>query len=454
MAPSFIITDRNNMAKIFFWMSLGAILLRVNLWQKPVVAGGRPALSGGSWYERASSGEFESSIPPSYLPLEKVYEEIAQLAKRYPALVHVEEIGTTATYRLPILAVKVSDNAVEREDEPRALFTGVHHAREPVGANICLEIIKTLCDGYGKKPQITESVNSAEVWFVPIVNPDGYKYMFDANLEFPWWRKNTHDNDGDGAFNPLFDGVDLNRNYDYNWSEGGDDNPGSWFYRGSAAFSEKETRAVKKLAARENFAVGISYHSYGESVLFPWANYTPPPDLNLIVEIAQKLASRLKRDSGLGTYSILPLDGRIGQSSVWMYATFGTIDYIVEVGTQYFPAPQNVPAILEEHVQGALFLISRLFDTGVRGHVFDRNSGQPLVAVVEVREFSAAHVNPRKTDPIFGGFTRLLTGGVYNIEIRSNGYRSRFIPNVKVVDGEFTELRVGLEVSTESTYGH
>jgi len=396
----------------------------------------------------------KKNIPSPYLPPDAVYAKLTELSKRYPTLLHIEEIGRTAHYGLPLIAAKVSDNANQREDEPRALFTGVHHAREPIGANICLAIIETLCREYGEKTTIATLVNSAEIWFVPLVNPDGYKYMFDSNLEFPWWRKNMQDNDGDGVFDPLYDGVDLNRNYDFNWRDGGDDTPGSWFYRGAAAFSEAETEALMKLAKRENFAVGMSYHSYGESVLFPWGNYSDPPDLSLIIDIAQELASRLQRESGVGTYSILPLNGRAGQSSVWMYGELGTIDYIVEVGTQYFPAPKAVPSLLQEHVQAALYLIGRLFDTGVSGHVFDRASGQPLVAVVDVNGFSAEYVRPRSTESEFGSFYHLLPGGVYDLEIRSPGYDTKTISNIAVPEGKVAKVEVALERSAKASNGH
>ncbi|MCH6560199.1 zinc carboxypeptidase, partial [candidate division KSB1 bacterium] len=288
------------------------------------------------------------NLPRSYKPIAQIEHDVFKLRLKYPNLLHVEKIGRTAGLGQPIWAMKVSDNAQKREDEPRILFAGVHHAREPIGANICLELAKTLCEKYKTDPQIKKWVDSIEIWLVPVVNPDGYKYIFENDLRFPWWRKNLRDNDGDGVFNPLYDGVDLNRNYGYNWEEGGDGKPGSWFYRGETPFSENETQAIMNLARRENFAIGISYHSYGEAILFPWGNFKRPPDLELIVEIAGEMASRIKRESGRGQYSILPLNGRVGQSSVWMYAEQHVIDYIIEVGTQYFPAEEDIPFIIKE----------------------------------------------------------------------------------------------------------
>jgi len=263
-------------------------------------------------------------------------------------------------------------------------------------------------------------------------------------LRFPWWRKNLKDNDGDGVFNPLYDGVDLNRNYAYNWEEGGDGKPGSWFYRGQTPFSENETQSIMNLARRENFAIGISYHSYGESILFPWGNFKRPPDLELIVEIAGEMASRIKREFGRGQYSILPLNGRVGQSSVWMYAELHVIDYIIEVGTQYFPAEESVPFIIKENLKGAFYLFDRLLETGIKGHVFDYYTKKPLLAEITVKELSANYVRPRMTDKEFGGFHRLLTPGKFTLEIHSRGYFPQTIKNVRVRRGRCTDFEIGL----------
>ena len=72
---------------------------------------------------------------------------------------------------------------------------------------------------YGTDPEITCLINNRELYFVPCANPDGYVYNQTTNPNGGgFWRKNRRNN-GDGTF-----GVDLNRNFDYNW---GFDNNGS-----------------------------------------------------------------------------------------------------------------------------------------------------------------------------------------------------------------------------------
>lgn len=386
-----------------------------------------------------------TGLPLIYTPYNEVEDEIFQLRQEFPEIVHVEQIGNSTHFGLPIWAVKISDNAARDEDEPAILFQGLHHARELIGVNVCLALLRKLCHDYKNDKEVTKWVDSTEIWVLPVLNPDGYKYVFEHDLGFPWWRKNLRDNDGDGRFDPLEDGVDLNRNYDYNWRDGGDGRPESWFFRGKLPFSEKETQAIKDLAVRENFVIGISYHSYGESILYPWGNYKEPPDIDLILDIAGKMAEHMHRLSGQGHYLLLPLDGRVGQSSIWMYGKLRVLDYIVEVGTEHIPQANVVPAILAEQLKGAFYLLRRLDDTGITGHVFDATTRKPLRAEIHIKELAADYVSPRRSDPEFGRYDRMLLPGTYTIEVTAAGYAARTFNKVRIKRNQLKKLDVALQ---------
>jgi hypothetical protein len=106
-----------------------------------------------------------------------------------------------------------------------------------------------------------------------MLNPDGHVYVQNNHTGdwWTWWRKNRRDN-GDGTF-----GVDPNRNYSYMWGyddAGSSPDPSSPVYRGPAPFSEPETQAMRDFCASRSFTLALSYHSYGELILFPWG-YAP-----------------------------------------------------------------------------------------------------------------------------------------------------------------------------------
>ncbi len=200
----------------------------------------------------------------------------------YPTVAKLQSLGLSIEGR-EIYMIKVSDNVIIDEDEPEVLIMGCHHARELMSVDIPLRFAEYLLALYGADPEITDLVNTREIFFVPMVNPDGHYYVQQNHSGdwWTWWRKNRRDN-GDGYF-----GVDLNRNYDYMWGYdnfGSSPSTSSEVYRGPAPFSEPETQAIRDFCAARNFILSFSYHSYGELLLYPWSyyfGYTPDHELFL-----------------------------------------------------------------------------------------------------------------------------------------------------------------------------
>lgn len=390
----------------------------------------------------ARSFTYQSNTPPHFPNLDSLYNWIQRLKKQYPNLLQIEAIGKSTSLRLPMYAMKISDNPTQEEDESAVLFSALHHAREPIGGILSLHIAEMLLSEYKHDKNIRNFVDNLEIWIVPVVNPEGYKYVFDNKLGFPWWRKNLHDNDEDGIFNPVIDGVDLNRNYDYNWLQGGEDNPASWFFRGAEPFSENEINAMRNLALRENVVAGLSFHSYGEVVLYPWGNFYVAPDQDLIYNVGQKLASHMRKLSNTSTYGLLPLNGRVGQSSVWMYGRLRAIDFIVELGDEYFTSARDTRNVVREATAGVEFFLNRALVANIRGHVVDTKTGKPIVAKVMVKGYEAQYVSPRSSEPLFGRFERWLIPGTYTIEVEAPGYARKILSGVEVREDDATELDI------------
>ena len=57
---------------------------------------------------------------------------------------HLDTIGYSTQESIPILAVRISDNASIKEDEPRVLFIGQVHAEEILGVEIVIDLMKDL----------------------------------------------------------------------------------------------------------------------------------------------------------------------------------------------------------------------------------------------------------------------------------------------------------------------
>ena len=204
----------------------------------------------------------------AYHNLAETMAEMASYAAAYPSIAVLDTIGFSLEGR-PLVAIRISDQAGVDQGEPQALILGCHHARELMSVELPLYVMRRLLDGYGVDPVLTQLVDTRDIWIVPIVNPDGYFYLqsHTSGQSDGWWRKNRRPN-SDGSF-----GVDLNRNYGFRWgwdNIGSSPTPGSDVFRGTAAFSEPETAALRDFVNAHHFTISASFHSYGELFLYPW----------------------------------------------------------------------------------------------------------------------------------------------------------------------------------------
>ncbi len=291
-----------------------------------------------------------------YHTYSEMNSEIHSLAAAYPAIAKVTSLGTSIEGR-DLWAVKISDNVGQDEEEPAIVLMGAHHAREWISVETPFLIAKYLLEKYASNSQIKEYVDNAEIWIVPMVNPDGHQYSVTTDR---LWRKNRRDN-GDGSF-----GVDLNRNYAKEW--GGPGSSGDTFsetYRGPSPFSEPESQACRDFLQKASPRALISYHSYSQLVLFPWG-YTnsPAPDKALLQSLAVTLANKIKAVHGK-TYtpqqsSALYLAS--GDTTDWLYWLLGVPAFTIELrpSSAYpgFKLPESeIQPTFEENLPAALTLI-------------------------------------------------------------------------------------------------
>ncbi|GGK24774.1 zinc carboxypeptidase [Pilimelia terevasa] len=208
-------------------------------------------------------------------------EELVTIAARYPGLTSLQTIGHSVNGK-PILALRVTKDAgqVAENSRPAVLYAGGQHAREWITPEMNRRLIHHMLTGYGTNDQLTKVIDTTELWFVPVLNPDGYDYTFTEGHRL--WRKNLRDTNFDGQIT-TGDGVDPNRNYQYRWgydNEGSSPNPNSETYRGAGPNSEPESQALDALARRVDFRFFVNYHSAAELLLYGtgWQVTTPSPD--------------------------------------------------------------------------------------------------------------------------------------------------------------------------------
>jgi protein MpaA len=176
-----------------------------------------------------------------------------------------------------IRAVRVGDRGSAR----RALVVGVIHGSETAGLSVTRELRKRA------------GIAGVDLWIVDAVNPDGVARGA---------RQNSR-------------GVDLNRNFPWRWRTS---SPGSGYYSGTRASSERETRVVMRWIERIRPAVTIWYHQPWGAVLRQCGGSAP-------------VQARYAQLAGFPTScrgASLP-----GTATSWENHTFpGTQAFVVELG--------------------------------------------------------------------------------------------------------------------------
>ncbi len=440
--------------------------------------------------------------------LEEWNDEFGDSVNIYPGsgiIYHLEELGTSTEDGLPFWAVKLSYNANLDEDEPKILFLGQCHAEEILGVEITMELInKFLNPSPSYHLQNMQAIlQSAEVWIVPTYNPEGLTVVHGDSADGNWlqdisYRKNKRDVNLNGIFDfdntaeagNDSDGVDLNRNYNFNWIFG----DGAWvedygsyqshfdYYRGESPFSENETQFIRDFALEKQFLLSIAYHSsrsgnVSEQIIFPWMwdGGKSSPDYPVISSLATGISNLIPTETGVEFANYVPVASvsRKGNAHDWFYTETGCVQFLIEAGTANMQ-PDNLELIedtIERNLEGALHLMNRgigyfIGDFAadayqVTGIVTDASNGNSIdSAIIKISEMDGPMLKPRVTDQ-FGRYRRLLTNGTFTLNVSARGYEnqsfsitpssiSQTVQDISLIPLEIHSLE--LNIATPSDY--
>lgn len=273
----------------------------------------------GTAFDYQTPDNFQLGTMGGFYTYEEMLAELDRMLALYPHLISVRTpVDNIVTHEdRPIYWLQISDNPNEAEaDEPQVLYTALHHAREPQGLSQLIFYMWYLLERYDTDPEIQYLVDNTAMYFMPCLNPDGYVFNQTTNPNGGgFWRKNRRDN-GDGTM-----GVDLNRNYGYEWgydNQGSSPNTDSQTYRGPSGFSEPETQAVRDFCNIHDFKIALNYHTFGNLLIYPWGFLdTPTEDAPIFNGFAEAMIRENDFLAGTGTETV----GYVvnGDSDDWFY---------------------------------------------------------------------------------------------------------------------------------------
>ncbi len=206
----------------------------------------------------------------NYHDYPKLVTTLTDYDTAYPGLVTLDTIGKSVDDRY-IWSLKIT-NESHPGTKYICLFTGCIHGNEWEGGEACLYLAEYLLINYARNQTITKILDTTEIDFIPLINPDG------RQLDQRW-----NDN-----------GIDLNRNFPINFAAirgrclpigkilGFIKIPhiGGFTNCGRRSFSEPETQAIRDFMNSLNdthmFSVYVDLHTAQHMMIHPWTVPRPP----------------------------------------------------------------------------------------------------------------------------------------------------------------------------------
>lgn len=351
----------------------------------------------------------EGGIFGNYYLYTEVLQEILQLQAQYPGLLKVDSLAIRSIEDRAFYTVKVSSSPVANNGKPEVLFCGAIHAYEPIGVSVCMTDMTHLCENYASNPAIQWLVDNRQIYFIPVMNPDGY--VFNETYPSMMWRKNRRLNPG-GSY-----GVDLNRNYPYKWgydNNGSSPNPSAWNYRGTAPASEPETQAIIDFVNLHQFRAWHNHHSPGDVLLIPFSyiNSYPWADTLEYYTICREesvLYGFIDWGNSSQAYGY-PCNGELGDWAWCDSATYKIFGLVPEIGPDYWGGLNDtaeIVGICQNMLMAELYLmeVSGFFPVVFEITVHDTMPGANNDGILNPGEMAALQItlqNKAVVDTAFG----------------------------------------------------
>ena len=132
----------------------------------------------------------------AYLNYNEYLDFLKDLQSFYPSLITISDIGKTyENNTIPL--IKLSSSNENNKCNSSILFDGMHHSREPVSMMMNLYLLLHLLET--PQPILEELLSTTTIYFIPIVNIDGYKlnsetFEKEQSTANCFVRKNRHEN--------------------------------------------------------------------------------------------------------------------------------------------------------------------------------------------------------------------------------------------------------------------
>jgi carboxypeptidase T len=283
------------------------------------------------------------------------------IAQSHADIARLSSIGKTLEGR-DIWALHINSSpealASRSSTKPGIIYVANHHAREHLSAEVPLMFAQHILTNR-MQPEIAALLEARDIWIVPMLNADGVEHDI-ATGRYQYWRKNRRNN-GDGTF-----GVDLNRNYGFQWGTGGSSNDtSSDVYMGPNPFSEPETQVFKAFVeGLPNVKILLSFHTFSELILYPWGHTHDTIGKQEDLRVHEKMARTMAAWNGYIPQQSSDLYIASGDTTDWSYGQLGIISFTFELSPRntagmggFYPGAKIVDKAFADNLRPMLYLL-------------------------------------------------------------------------------------------------
>ena len=328
-------------------------------------------------------------LPDAYLSYSAFQDYLYQVFLDHYDICTIESIGRSVQNR-DIYYLKISNNPAVSQPKVKIKLIANIHGDEPVGYYLLLKLIELFTLEYGNDPRITNLIDNAEIFIMPLMNPDGYvnHVRYNAN------------------------NVDLNRNFPM---PDGTENPDGNAY-------QPETLAMMNWSNANNFSLGMNMHGGSLVMNYPWDySYTLTPDDELLQELSLAYSSHNTPMYNSDEFEHGITNGAqwyviTGSMQDWNYAFTSNIEITVELGNTKWPPAATLPGYWEDNRESILSYIEYAL-RGVKG-IITSTDGSTIAA--KVSSFGAG--KEVMNDPANGDYHQILLPGNYRLMASALGY--------------------------------
>ena len=263
-------------------------------------------------FELQTAWPFPSEPANGYHNFEAVQSWLKAKVTEQPKLASLLDYGTSGEKR-PLRVLRIN-NDDGRANKPALLITAATHGDELITTEVLMNLVDQILQGYGKDARFTKMVDDHDLYFIPVVNADGFA------------ARDRYDT-----------GQDPNRSYPY------PNDP-----------ARAPTPSIKPLIQfyeAKKFAGNIDFHAYGEMVMYPWA-YTYDP---IAADAQGKLDGITSHMAETNNYDHGPISKVIyvapGSSCDYYFWKTGAMSVAIEMGRSKVPSPGQIPAYVKAQAE-------------------------------------------------------------------------------------------------------